>query len=162
MRDRYVDRCDLLNVINAYFSSYITCTVNMLVYNMVHIFACVNEWLLCCACPRCEVYFFWVCLVDLLWLTNTMLSAFGRKVKGKFYVFFIYPLWVYSSFWLCDDGAAFCGTQMHASRSWVWLSFRCLFYIFPTLCLWPVHIDLAWQNGPKPETSKNHFSIFCF
>lgn len=67
MRDQYVDSYDLRNVIIAYFSSHMTCTVHMLVYNMVHIFAWVNEWtfkFLCCACPRCELYFFWVCLVD--------------------------------------------------------------------------------------------------
>ena len=87
-------------------------------------------------------------------LPHTMWYAFGREVKVKFYVFFICPLWVWSSFWLCDE--AFSGTDMHVRRSWVWLSFRCLFSVFHTACH-QFLIDLAWQNGPKRKSWKT----FC-
>ncbi len=68
MRGQYVDRCDLLNVINAYFSSYITCTVHMLVYNMVHIFAWVNEWIFSFCAVLAHVV---SCTSGFVWLIST-------------------------------------------------------------------------------------------
>lgn len=168
MRDQYVDRCDLLNVINAYFSPYITCTVHMLVYNMVHIFlhgsmSGFYVFVLCLPTLWVELLlglFGWFPLLSFrhfsLTYQHNVIGIWEGQSKTVF-IFHLSPLSLklFLALWWWME--AFCGTKMHVGRSWVWLSFRCFVFFTLSACyqfLW------TWQNGPKLKSWKTHFVIF--
>lgn len=115
---------------------------------------CMERWVvftsLCCACPRCELYFGWF---PLLGFTHFSLT-YQHNVKGqsKIVLFFIFSpicpclslkLFFCLALWWWME--AFCWTEMHVGRSWVWLSSRWSFSVFHTFLL----VINSWQNGPK-------------
>lgn len=173
MRDQYVDRCDLLNVINAYFSPYITCTVHMLVYNMVHIFlhgsmSGFYVFVLCLPTLWVELplgLFGWFPLLSFrhfsLTYQHNVIGIWEGQSKTVF-IFHLSPLSLklFLALWWWME--AFYGTKMHVGRSWVWLSFRCFVFFTLSACyqfLWILHDKM----GQSLSLGKHILSYFvCY